>query len=92
MRHKLSSARCALGQPALSRSGNGKALVPSRVAGDVYTPVLAAHGAYNVSVSGVKVVGHPPSPSPERLMAIEVLGGAGVSLERMTVQGGLELQ
>ena len=57
-------------------------------------PVLRVRDASGVTVSGIRVVGHASSSAgelPQRSTALEVEGGADVTLERLSVSGGVRL-
>ena len=64
-----------------------------RLAPSAPHPVLAVRNSSGASVTGVRIIGHTAaaSSSLRRAMAVEVLGGADVALERLTVSGGVRV-
>ena len=52
-------------------------------------PVLSVRDASGVTVSGIRIVGHDSSEPLQRSTALEVEGGSDVTLERLTVTGGV---
>ena len=73
----------------LRGGGGGEAVL--RLAEGVAHPVVVIYNASGgVLLSGVRIAGHNVS-RPQRAPALVVLGGAGVTLERLTVSGGVHI-
>jgi len=63
-----------------------------QLAATVPHPVVSMHNVTDVTVSGIMVVGHNHSTEQlQRAMAVEIVGGADVTLYQLTVVGGVRV-